>query len=150
MFSKKFLDLEKKKNLKLDDALATKVVENPFHGTMWIQNSEVPSTVTENLVQNRIVGIDNYPENVKQAFTMLTITEKETSTHLWPRHTNQAGAKLVAAQGVAAVDEVGEEGPDKAQGAVAHHQAERTDAINAAGAIISSAIASILPTSGKR
>ena len=79
-FSKKFLDLEKKKNPKLDDAAATKVAENHFHGTMWLLNSEVPSTVIENLVQNHIVGIDNYPENVKQAFTMLTVTEKETST----------------------------------------------------------------------
>ena len=79
-FSKKFLDLEKKKNPKLDDAAATKVAENRFHGTMWLLNSEVPSTVIENLVQNHIVGIDNYPENVKQAFTMLTVTEKETST----------------------------------------------------------------------
>ena len=60
-FSKKFLDLEKKKNSKLDDAAATKVAENRFHGTMWLLNSEVPSTVTENLVQNHIVGIDNYP-----------------------------------------------------------------------------------------
>ena len=50
---------------------------------------------------------------------------------------------LVAAQGAAAVDKGG---PDEAQGAVAHNQAERTDAISAAGAILSSAIAPIRPT----
>ena len=64
-FSKKFLD-----------AAATKAAENHFHGTMWLLNSEVPSNLTHNLVQNHIVGIDNYPENVEQAFTMLSVTEK--------------------------------------------------------------------------
>ena len=79
-FSKKFLDLEKKKNPKFDDAAATKAAENHFHGTMWLLNSEVPSNVTDNLVQDHIVGIDNYPETVKQAFTMLSVTEKESSS----------------------------------------------------------------------
>ena len=140
-FSKKFLDLEKIKNPKLDDAAATKAAENRCHGTMWLLNSEVPSTVTKNLVQNHIVGIDSYPKNVEQAFTMLV-------AHLWPRHTNQAGhAKLVAAQGAVEVDEGG---PGEAQDAVVHNQAEQTDAIGAAGAIISSAIAPILPVSEER
>ena len=79
-FSKKFLDLEKKKNPKLDDAAATKVAENCFHGTMWLLNYEVPCTATESLVQNHIVGVDNYPENAEQAFTMMSVTEKEIST----------------------------------------------------------------------
>ena len=79
-FSKKFLDLEKKKNSKLEDTAAMKVAQERFRGTMWLLNSEVPSTVTNNLVQNHIVGIHNYPENVEQAFTMLSFTEQETST----------------------------------------------------------------------
>ena len=67
---------------------------------------------------------------------------------LWLRHTNQAGAKLVAAQGVAAV---AEEAPDDAQGAVVvnleHNQAGHTDVISAAGATTSTAIAPILSMS---
>ena len=67
---------------------------------------------------------------------------------LWPRHTNQAGdTKLVAAQGAAAV---AEEAPDEAQGAVVHDQAGHADAIGAAGATISTAIAPILPMSGEQ
>ena len=71
---------------------------------------------------------------------------------LWPRHTNQAGdAKLVAAQGAAAV---AEESPDKAQGSVVveqeHNQAGDTDAISAAGATTSTAIAPILLMSGEQ
>ena len=37
-FSKKFLDLEKKMNPKLDDAAAMKVAQERFHGTMWLLN----------------------------------------------------------------------------------------------------------------
>ena len=51
----------------------------------------------------------------------------------------------MAAQGAAEVAEVDKEGLDEAQGAMVHNQAERTDGIGAAGAIISSAIAPILP-----
>ena len=71
---------EKKKNPKLDDAAATKAAENRFLGTMWFLNSEVPSTVTDNLAQAHISGTNNYPKAVKQAFTVLSVSEKETST----------------------------------------------------------------------
>ena len=60
-FSKKFLDLEKKKNPKLDDAAAMKVAEECFHVTMWLLKSQVPSRVTNNLVQNHIVGSTTTP-----------------------------------------------------------------------------------------
>ena len=60
-FSKKILDLEKKKNPKLDDAAAMKVAEECFHVTMWLLKSQVPSRVTNNLVQNHIVGSTTTP-----------------------------------------------------------------------------------------
>ena len=57
----------------------------------------------------------------------------------------------MAAQGAAEVDEGGR---DEAQGAVVvnqvHNQAEQTDAISAAGAIISTAIVPIRLTVGER
>ena len=80
-FSKKFLDSEKKKNPKLDDAVATKAAENRFLGTMWLLNTEVPSNVTNNLVQAHIAGIDNYPENIERAFTMVSFTEEASSSN---------------------------------------------------------------------
>ena len=49
-FAKKFLELEKKKNPKLNDAAATEAAENRFLGTMWLMNSDVPHSVTDNLV----------------------------------------------------------------------------------------------------
>ena len=66
---------------------------------------------------------------------------------LLPRYTNQAGdAKLATV--------VAEAAPDEAQGAVVveqeHNQAGDTDAISAAGATTSTAIAPILPMSGEQ
>ena len=66
-FSKKFLDLEKKRNPKLDDAAAMKVTQERYRSTMWLLNSQVPSRVTDNLVQNHVVGTNNYPATVELA-----------------------------------------------------------------------------------
>ena len=65
-----------------------------------------------------------------------------TEPHLWPRHTNQDGhAKVVAAQGVAVVDEAVEEAPDEARGAaVVKNQMGETGAISVAEATILSVI----------
>ena len=71
-FTKKFLDSKKKKNLELDDAAATKAAENHFFGIMWLMDSKVPFSMTDNLVQAHISGHDNYPESVERAFTMVS------------------------------------------------------------------------------
>ena len=68
-FAKKFVESEKKKNPNLDDAAATKAAKNRFLKTMWLMNSDVPHSVTDNTVQAHISGIDNYPESVDRAFT---------------------------------------------------------------------------------
>ena len=57
-FTKKFLGSEKKQNPKLDDAAATKAAENRFLGTFWLMNSDVDHSVTDNLAQAHISGID--------------------------------------------------------------------------------------------
>ncbi len=79
-FSKKFLELEKKRDPKLTDAKAMMAAEDRFHGTMWLMNSQVPSRVTENLVQNHVVGTDNYPKNIEQAYTMLVTANRKLPT----------------------------------------------------------------------
>ena len=75
----KFLDSKKKKNPKLDDAAATEAAENRFLGTMWLMNSKVPHSVTDNLVQAHISGHDNYPESVEKAFTMVSVIKEASS-----------------------------------------------------------------------
>lgn len=89
-FSKKFLELEKKRDPKLTDEKAMEVAEDRFHGTMWLMNSQVPSRVTDNLVLDHVVGTDNYPKDVEQAFTMLVTSGSEAAnaTSLAQTYTN--------------------------------------------------------------
>lgn len=89
-FSKKFVELEKKRNPKLTDVKAMEVAEDRFHGTMWLMNSQVPSRVTDNLVQDHVVGTDNYPKDVEQAYTMLVTSGSEAAnaTSLAQTYTN--------------------------------------------------------------
>ena len=63
-FAKKFLVSEKKKNSKLDNAAATKAAKSCFLGTMWLMNSDVPHSMTDNLVQAHISENDNYLKSV--------------------------------------------------------------------------------------
>ena len=138
-FSKKFLDLEKKKNSKFNDAAVTKVA----------LNSEVPSK----LIFQESITIRRASNGLSPWFPLLKRLHVAIALPpICPRHTNQAGdAKLVVAQGVA---EVAEGGLDKGQGTVVvdqeHNQAERTDAISAAGATTSTAIAPIRLTVEER
>ena len=74
-FAKKFLELEKKKNPKLDDAAANEAATNRFLGTMWLINSDAPQFVTDNLMQAHISGNNNYPESVERAFAMVSAFE---------------------------------------------------------------------------
>ena len=151
-FSKKFLDSEKKKNPNLDDAAATKAAENRFLGTMWLLNSEVSPSVTDNLVQAHISGIDNYQESVN-GLSPWFLSQKRLSVAvapppLWLGQTGWAGdAKLVTDRAAA---EVAEGVPDEAQGAVVVNQAGQTDAIGVAGVTTSTVIAPILPIVGKQ
>ena len=94
-FAKKFIDLEKKKNPNLDDAAATKAAKNRFLGTMWLMNSDVPHSVTDNLVQAHISGTNNYPESVDRAFTMVSVIEEASDTGraaISLAQTNEAGS----------------------------------------------------------
>ena len=72
-FAKKFVDKEKTKNPNLDDAGATKAAENRFFGTFWLMNSDVDHSVSDNLVQARISGNDNYLASVYRAYAMFII-----------------------------------------------------------------------------
>ena len=119
---------------------------------MWLLNSQVPSRVTDNLVQHHVVGTNNYPENVKQAYTMMIVAapEADTATSLaqtyepgWPC---EGGDRSKAA----AVDEVAGEAPDKTRGAaVANAQMGETSAISVAVATIFLVIAPMMPMSGE-
>ena len=71
-----FSNQKKKNDLKLNDAAAIKAAENRFLGTMWLLSSNVPHSVTDNLVQAHISGNDNYPESVERAFTMVSVIEE--------------------------------------------------------------------------
>ena len=71
-FGKKFLDSEKKKNPKLNDAAATEAAMNCFLGTMWLMNSDVPQYVSDNLVHAYISGDDKYPNSVDKACVMVS------------------------------------------------------------------------------
>ena len=77
-FAKKFIDSEKKKNPKLDDAAATEAATPRFLGTMWLMNSDAPPLVTKNLVQAHISVTDNYLKSVERAFAVVSVI-KETS-----------------------------------------------------------------------
>ena len=78
-FAKKFLKSEKKKNPNINDAAATNAATNHFLGTLWLMNSEVPHSVTDNLVQAHISGNDNYPESVARAVSVIEETSGDTS-----------------------------------------------------------------------
>ena len=46
---------------------------------MWLLNSEVPHSVTDNLVQAHISGNDNYLESVEKVFTMVPVIKEASS-----------------------------------------------------------------------
>ena len=71
-FGKKFLDPEKAKNPNLaDDGTVTKAAKNCLYGTMWLMNSTVYESVTNNLVQDYCTGTDKYPSSVDKAFALV-------------------------------------------------------------------------------
>ena len=47
---------------------------------MWLMNSDVRHSVTDNLVQAHISGTDNYPKSVDRAFTMVLVIEESSDT----------------------------------------------------------------------
>ena len=77
-FAKNFLELDKKKNPKLDDAAATEAATHHFLRAMMLMNSNAPQFVT-------------YPESVKRAFTMVSVIE-ETSDNTGRSATSLAQA----------------------------------------------------------
>ena len=64
-FCKKFPESGKVNNLKLaDNTEATKAATNRFFGIMWLMNSYVSESMTNNLVQAYCSGDDKYPASV--------------------------------------------------------------------------------------
>ena len=132
-FAKKFLDLKKKKNLKLDDAAATEAAKKHFLGTMWLLNSKVPHSVTDNLVQDHISGNDNYPESVDRAFTMVSVIKEAfpvtqvTPLPPWLKQTKLAVDNTAEDDQVVATTVAAEVAPDEAWGTVVIDQ-ERNQA----------------------
>ena len=62
---------------------------------MWLMNSDVRHSVTDNLVQAHISGTDNYPESVDRAFTMVSVIEEASDTGraaISLAQTNEAGS----------------------------------------------------------
>ena len=67
--------MEKRNPYLADDETYCKAAKNRCFGTMWLLNSNVPKTVTDNLVQAYCTGQDNYPANVTEAYSLATATK---------------------------------------------------------------------------